>query len=130
MSHELPISRGETLFMSVTELAERYVEHIARLGDHQRGRDDLLPGGVREHMLAALACQHRLLEEVTAGRWLLVAEALAHGATVEQAARAAGLDRGELVFGLSRWAASQRQIGQLTDAQLDEVLALIEGVDR
>jgi hypothetical protein len=121
-----PTSPGEVPFAPLAQLAERYIDHAARLVNRQHGRGELLAAAeVRSHALAALAYQRRLADEALAGRWIAAATALEHGAPVTQVARAAGLDGDELRSGMRRWACEQARAGHFTPAERDDVLRLV-----
>lgn len=86
-------------------LADRYIDYGVRVVEQRHGVGALLsPEEVREHALAAVDCQCRLVGAALGARWVLIAAALAHGATAEQAARATSLDADELRTGLVAWA--------------------------
>ncbi len=128
MSTEFPTSSpGEVPFAPLAQLAERYIDHAARLVDHRHGcGEPLAHAAVVEHALAALAYQRRLADEALAGRGLIVAEALTHGATVERVAAAVGLDVDQLRTELVRWAEGGVRAGYLTAADRDELLRLVQ----
>lgn len=67
------------------------------------------------------ACQ-----QVTAGRWVVVVEALAYDASLQQVAEALSLDVDEVIVGLRSWADGQLGHSFITPAQHDEVAALID----
>ena len=126
MSTERPTSPGEVPFVPLAQLAERYINHAARLVNRRRGRGEpLTPAEIRSHALAALAYQRRLSDEALAGRWVAAAAALEHGAPVAQVARAAGLDGDELCDGVRRWAGEWARAGHFTPAERDDVLRLV-----
>ena len=117
--------------MPLAEVAERYSEHVGRLVYQRYGVGDPVPVGIlARHAVAALAYQHALAERAVHGRWVNVAEALTHGVSIEQVAQATDLNEDALRAGLARWADGQVRCGALTLAERDEVLALVEGVNR
>jgi hypothetical protein len=69
-------------------------------------------------------------QRVLASRWVNVAEALTHGATIDQAAAGMGLDVDEVRVGLAGWADGQHRFGHITDAEHDQVIALLDEADR
>jgi hypothetical protein len=69
-------------------------------------------------------------QRVLASRWVNVAEALTHGATIDQAAAGMGLDVDEVLVGLAGWADGQHRFGHITDAEHDQVIALLDEADR
>jgi hypothetical protein len=65
-----------------------------------------------------------------AHRWVTVAEALTYGATLGQVAAGMGLDVDEVRVGLAGWANGQHRFGHITDAEHDQVIALLAEGDR
>ncbi|WP_232668729.1 hypothetical protein [Pseudonocardia sp. TRM90224] len=80
---------------------------------------------VAGHALSAVVCACGLGERVASGRWEMVREALAHGATIGQVCAASGLEPDEICVGLSSWAEAQHRDGNFTDREYDTVLALV-----
>ncbi|MDN5919686.1 MAG: hypothetical protein L0I76_32075 [Pseudonocardia sp.] len=107
--------------------------HRGRLVDAAHGLGEPQPAGqVAAHAVAALATAHALAERLLDGRWTDAADALAHGATLDQVAAAMGLDVVELRVGMRSWADAQQSShehygsGGLTPAEADEVRALVD----
>jgi hypothetical protein len=108
------------------ELLKAWTGHKRLLAYDRCGIEHLTPAQAARHALDALATGEALAAYVVAGRWVTVAEALAHGATVERVAAAAGLDVDEVAAGMTSWADRQLAHRLITSAQHDEVIALIE----
>lgn len=107
-------------------LAEAVLAHSMALLDHRYGISDPLPAGeFVGHVLAELAISAVLADRVTRGRWVLVRDALAAGATVEQVAAAIGADVAGIRIGLGLWASNQRRFNLITDEQHEAVRALL-----
>ncbi|WP_232661911.1 hypothetical protein [Pseudonocardia sp. TRM90224] len=83
------------------------------------------PAVVAGHALSAVVCACGLGERVASGRWEMVHEALAHGATIAQVCAASGLEPDEIRVGLSSWADAQHRMGCFTTREFDAVLALV-----
>lgn len=107
------------------ELLQAWTGHKRRLAYSRCGIERLAPTQAARHALDALATGEALAAYMVAGRWVTVAEALAHGATVTQVATAVGLDVDEVVAGLTSWADRQLAHHLITPAQNDEIHALL-----
>jgi hypothetical protein len=102
--------------------------HQGRLVDARHRIGDPVPAGqLARHAVALLAVEHALADRVLASRWVTAAEALTHGATIEQVAAAMDLTAVELTAGLRSLADGQRRFGHITDAEHDAVLAMLGG---
>ena len=111
----------------LTELAEQYLRHAWQLTAVRLGQDTgQPPAELVQHALATLAYGHALADRALASRWVNAADALTYGATVAQVAQAMGLDVEEVRVGLRQWAAALVGTGQLTPADRDELLALVQ----
>ena len=128
----LPTRPGDVSeWASLPEIAHQYVTHGWALAAVRLGQDTgQPPEELRESAIAALAYEHALAERALAGRWVNAAAALEYGASVEDVARAMGLDVEEVRVGLPSWADGQVRAGCLTPAERDDVLRLVEGADR
>jgi hypothetical protein len=82
---------------------------------------------VARHALAALATAEAAVEQLREGRWVSCRDALAHGATLDEVAAAAGLDVDALIAGMTEWAARQYEHGLMDAAAHAEVLTLLLG---
>lgn len=110
------------------DMVDAHMAHTSRLVDARHNIGEPLPAAeLARHALAALAGQHAVAERILYTRWCNARDVLTYGATVEDAAAAMGLDVDEVVFGLTRWAEGQHHENLISRAQLDEVLALVEG---
>jgi hypothetical protein len=67
---------------------------------------------------------------VLVSRWVTVAEAITYGATIDQVAAGMGLDVGGVRVGLAGWADGQHRFGHITNAEHDQVIALLPKGDR
>ena len=84
-------------------------------------------GTVVHPAVVRLAEGTTVLRRIVADRPTLVAKALLGGATPEQVAGAVGLELVELRTAVSRWAARQRQDGQLTPQEYTDLLDFVFG---
>lgn len=119
------------------DLATAVAEHRGRLVDARHGLGAPQPADqVATHALAALATAHALAERVLWARWCDARDELAHGATVDDVARAMELSRAAVRGGLRDWADGQQRLnahygdGGVTLAEADEVRALATEADR
>lgn len=119
------------------DFATAVAEHRGRLVDARHGLGDPQPADqVVTHAVAALATAHALAERVLWARWCDARDALAHGASVDDVARAMELSRSAVRAGLRGWADGQQRLnahygdGGFTPAEADEVRALVAEVDR
>lgn len=113
-------------WVPLEQTARRLHEHEGRLVDARNNIGEPLPAEVvAAHGLAALAIQHHIAARVLYSRWTNARDALTYGATVDQVADAMGLDRDELVAGLTRWADQQLRQRLITAAEHAAVLALV-----
>lgn len=113
--------------VSLGRLLEGFLDHGrtvlgARVGVHPQ---PLTRDEVARHALARIVCARALVERVAGGQWDSVYEALDHGATLDDVAAAAGLDRDEVRTGLRSWAERERTADRLDDQEYDAVLALL-----
>ena len=108
-------------------LLDGYLDHARRVAGARAHvqLQALTPTDVARHALAGLVCAGALAARVATGRWHLAHEALAHGATLDDLATAAGLDPDEIHAGLTSWADTQHTHGRLTDDEHNAVLALL-----
>lgn len=125
-----PTTPAEVPDLSFSGLAEQYHRHIGALVDAHHGVGDPLPAAeLAGHAVAALATQHALAERVLLSRWVTCRDALAYGSSLDDTAAAMGLDADEVAMGLARWADGQLREHLMTQAQHDEVLALVDGAE-
>ena len=128
MSAEFPTRPTDVPHRPLPDLGRWYAQHVWPLVEARQGIGSRPAAEVRAHAIAALATQHALAERALLGRWVNATAALSHGATVEDVARAMGLDVDEVHVGLGAWADGQVRVGYLTPAGRDELLALAQGV--
>ena len=107
------------------ELAEHLHRLIGPLVDARHGLGEPLPADqLAAHAIAALAVQHALAERALYSRWVIMCDALTHGATLEHTAAAMGLEVDEVAVGLRMWADGQHQHAGMSAAARDEVYAM------
>ncbi len=125
MSVEFPTSPADIPYdADLAVLVKRYHEHAwALTGQRRYGPQPV--SELAAHAVAALAVQHVIADRVLYGRWINVGDALAFGATVEQVAKAMGLDEDEVRGGLGRWVDGMVRVGHFSPAQRDAVLDLL-----
>jgi hypothetical protein len=116
---------------SLRELLDGYQAHLSALVYARHGIGDPEPvGRLRTDALDVLACGQALVDQIHAGRWVTVAEALVYGAPLAHVAAAMGLEVDEVAAGLRSWADGQHRHGGLSAAARDEVCALLDEVAR
>jgi hypothetical protein len=105
--------------------------HQGRLVDARHGIGDPIPAEqLSRHAVALLAIEHALADRVLASRWVNVGDAVTYGATIDEVVTAMDLTVVEVAAGLRSWADGQRQFGHITDAEHDQVIALLDDGDR
>jgi hypothetical protein len=109
--------------VSMRELLDARQRHIAQLAN---ARHALSVARLARHALDALATGQALTDQMTATRWVIAADALAHGALLDHVADAMGLETDEVATGLCSWATGQRRQGRMAPAEHDAVHELLD----
>jgi hypothetical protein len=116
---------------SLRELLDGYETHRGPLVTAHLGiGTPKSPWRLRDAALGMLVCGQALAGHILAMRWVTVAEALSYGAPLEDVAAAMGLQPDEVAAGLRSWAGGQLREQRMTPAAHDDVVALVEGVQR
>ena len=113
---------------SASAVLDAYERHLFVLVAARAGSPPMRPARLVQHVVAALALGQALVDDVTAGRWPLLRDGLAGGATRAQLGAApGGLDVDELAAGLTSWADREHREGRLTDVEWIDVRDLATG---
>ncbi len=126
----MPTTPADVPEMSYGDIADAHHQHLLALVLAHHGTGDPAPAEVlARHAVAALATQHALAERVLYTRWVTARDALTYGASVDDTAAGMGLDVDEVLLGLTCWADGQLREHLMTQAQHDEVLALVDNAE-
>lgn len=113
---------------SLADLVAAYTRHQQALTDATLGLGPpKTPADLAGHAIGALCTAHAIAGRALWPRWYYAVDALTYGAPLDHVCAAMdGLDLAEFTVGLRSWVDGQLKAGRITDADADEILALLE----